>query len=210
MSRLKELLNEFSRSETPKGPSPAFTSVHIVKALLSLEAECMGRQSMSRVLSLGEGSARTLVKKLVERRLVSVDPVGGCHLTGEGKRIVNELRQVIVSSKDFVLEEFGIKSPSFAIQVRLTPPFIPPITKLRDIAVRNGADGMLIFVVKDSKISLPMIVDDVSKDYPQLVKLIEDSFSLRDGDFIFIGFAESKNAAELGTLAAIIFCILGS
>lgn len=210
LTRLKTLLTELSRYEIPKGPSPAFTPVHIVKALLLLEKGSMGRQSMSKMLGLGEGSARTLVKKLTERALVSVDPVGGCNLTNEGRLIVNELRQTILSSKEFTLEDFDIKLPSFAVQIRGPSAFTIPITKLRDVAVRNGAEGMLVFTVKDSKISLPMIVDDVSKDYPKLVSLIKNSFLLEDGDFIFIGFAEDKNAAELGTLAAALFCILES
>ncbi|MCX8181997.1 MAG: DUF4443 domain-containing protein [Candidatus Methanomethyliaceae archaeon] len=210
MTKLKALLTELSRSEIPKGPSPAFKPVHIVKALLLLEQGSMGRQSMSKMLGLGEGSARTLVKKLTEHALVYVDPVGGCNLTEWGKSIVNELRQTILSSKEFTLEEFGIQLPSFAIQVRGSSAFTIPITKLRDVAVRNGAEGMLVFNVKDSKISLPMIVDDVSKDYPKLVSMIKNSFSLENGDFIFIGFAEDRNAAELGTLAAALFCILES
>ena len=210
LTKLKALLTEFSRSETPKGPSPAFTPVHLVKALLLLESSSMGRQLMSKMLGLGEGSARTLVKKLAERELVSVDPVGGCNLTEEGRLIVNELRQTILSSKEFTLEEFGIKLPSFAVQVRGPSAFTIPVTKLRDVAVKNGAEGMLVFTVKDSKISLPMIVDDISRDYPRLVEMIRGSFSLRDGDFIFIGFAEDKNAAEHGALAAAIFCILES
>ncbi len=210
LTKLKALLTELSRSEIPKGPSPAFTPVHLIKALLLLESNSMGRQLMSKMLGLGEGSARTLVKKLAERALVSIDPVGGCNLTEEGRLIVSELRQTILSSKEFTLEEFGIKLPSFAIQVRGPSAFTIPITKLRDVAVKNGAEGMLVFTVKDSKISLPMIVDDISKDYPRLVEMIKNSFSLRDGDFIFIGFAEDKNAAEHGTLAAAIFCILES
>lgn len=205
--KLKALLAELSRGEVPKGPSPSFTPVHFVKALLLLEKGSMGRQLMSKMLELGEGSARTLIKKLTERALVSIDPVEGCKLTEEGRLIVNELRRTIISAKEFTLEEFEIKLPSFAIQVRVPSLLDVPITKLRDIAVRNGAEGMLVFSVKDSKISLPMIVDDISKDYPKLVSMIESSFSLKDGDLILIGFAEDKKAAEIGTLAAAIYCI---
>ncbi len=207
LNDLKKLLDELVKSELPKGPSPAFTFVHFIKALLLLESASMGRQMLSKMLGLGEGSARTLVKKLLERGLVSIDPVGGCHLTEQGRSIVTKIRQKILSSKEITMEELGIKLPSCAIQVRRS--LIPSlsITKLRDIAVRNGAEGMLVFMIKDSKISLPMIVDDVSKDYPKLVTSLEKSFSIKDGDFIFIGFAEDKMMAELGTLAAAIHFI---
>ena len=210
MNDLKNLLDELLRSELPKGPSPAFTFVHFIKALLLLESASMGRQTLSKMLCLGEGSARTLVKKLLERGLVSIDPVGGCHLTEHGKSIVTQLRETILSSKEIAMEELGIKLPSCAIQVRRSLMPSIPITKLRDIAVRNGAEGMLVFMIKDSKISLPMIVDDISKDYPKLVSSLEKSFSIRDGDFIFIGFAEDKMTAELGTLAAAIYFIYES
>ncbi|MGQ9760084.1 MAG: DUF4443 domain-containing protein [Candidatus Methanomethylicaceae archaeon] len=210
MSELKKLLDELKRSEIPKGPPPAFSSVHFIKALLLLESKSMGRQTISKMLGLGEGSTRTLVRKLLKRGLVSVDPVGGCDLTESGKSIVRQIRETIISSREVALEELGIELPSCAVQVR--PPSIPgiSITKLRDIAVRNGAEGMLVFTIKDFKISLPMIVNDISEDYPMLATSLERLFSLKNGDIIFVAFAKDKNVAELGALAVAIFFILES
>lgn len=210
MNKLKTLLDELKRSEVPKGPSPGFSPVHFIKALLLLESESIGRQRMSKMLGLGEGSVRTLVKKLLKRELVSVDPVGGCHLTESGRLVVREIHEIILSSKEVVLDELGINLPSWAVQVR--GPFVPSmsITKLRDIAVRNGAEGMLVFTIKDSKISLPMIVNDISEDYPILVTSLEKLFSLKNGDLILVAFAKDKKVAELGALAVALYLILES
>ncbi|MEM2742437.1 MAG: DUF4443 domain-containing protein [Candidatus Methanomethylicaceae archaeon] len=206
MSILKSLFKEFIQPIIPKGPSPAFSLVHLIKTLLILESESMGRQSLSRALNLGEGSVRTIIKRLSEKGLISIDPVGGCYLTELGLDFVKKIREIIIAEKEIDLKPLGISSPAWAIHVRPTTEI--NITKLRDIAVKNGADGMLIFSYKDLKISLPLVYDDISKDYPEISNLLSKSFELKNGDLIFVGFAENIKLAELGTFAAAISLLL--
>ncbi|MBM5805686.1 MAG: DUF4443 domain-containing protein [Candidatus Verstraetearchaeota archaeon] len=205
---LKSFIGQLTKSEVPKGPSPAFTAAHVVKVLLVLDAErTMGRINLSKTLGIGEGSVRTIIKKLVEGSVVSVDSVGGCQLTDLGKSLVSELRHTIVSTTEVDLNEMGITLPSYALQLRGVPLTGLPLTKLRDIAVKHGAEGMVIFTMKGGRISLPMMVDDVSKEYPSIVHALKSGFSLEDGDSILIGFSEDNKAAELGTLSAALFLI---
>ncbi|MDH5806236.1 MAG: DUF4443 domain-containing protein [Candidatus Methanomethylicaceae archaeon] len=206
MSILKSLFKEFIQPIIPKGPSPAFSLVHLIKTLLILESESMGRQSLSRALNLGEGSVRTIIKRLSEKGLISIDPVGGCYLTELGLDFVKKIREIIIAEKEIDLKPLGISSSAWAIHVRPTTEI--NITKLRDIAVKNGADGMLIFSYKDLKISLPLVYDDISKDYPEISSLLSKSFELKNGDLIFVGFAENIKLAELGTFAAAISLLL--
>jgi len=205
---LKVFISQLTKSEAPKGPSPAYTVAHVIKVLLVLDAEkTMGRINLSKTLGIGEGSVRTIIKKLVEGSVVSVDSVGGCQLTDLGKLLVSELKRTIVSTAEVDLNETGITLPSYALQLRGVPLTGLSLTKLRDIAVKNGAEGMVIFTMKGGRISLPMMVDDVSKEYPKIVGVLKSDFRLEDGDSLLIGFSEDKKAAELGTLSAALFLI---
>jgi len=205
---LRSFIDQLTKSETPKGPSPAFTAAHVVKVLLVLDAEkTMGRINLSKTLGIGEGSVRTIIKKLVEGSIVSVDSVGGCQLTDLGKSLVSELKRTIISTAEVCLDEMGVTLPSYALQVRGVPLTGLSLTKLRDVAVKNGADGMVIFTMKDGRISLPMMADDVSKEYPKIVDALKSGFRLKDGDSLLIGFSKDKKEAELGTLSAALFLI---
>jgi len=204
----RSFIAQLTKYEAPKGPSPAFTAAHIVKVLLVLDTEkTMGRINLSKTLGIGEGSVRTIIKKLVERSMVSVDSVGGCHLTDLGKSLISELKRTVVSTTEVGLDEMGITLPSYALHLRGVPLAGLSLTKLRDIAVKSGAEGMVIFSVKDGRISLPMMADDVSKEYPKIANSLKSSFMLEDGDFILIGFSEDKKDSELATLSAAIFLI---
>jgi len=195
------------KTDTPKGPSPAFTPAHIVKALLVIEREqAIGRIVLSRELGIGEGSTRTVIKKLVERGLISVDSVGGCHLTDRGRVAVGALRKIIVANDYVDLAEVGISSPAYALQLRADPSSVP-IIKLRDTAVKYGADGMMILTLKGGRLSMPMMDVDASEAYPGLMSALASRFRLREGDLLLIGFSESKDGAELGALSAALLIV---
>lgn len=205
---LKSFIGQISKPEAPKGPSPAFSASHIVKVLLILDSEqTMGRITLSKRLGIGEGSVRTIIKKLIEMSVISVDAVGGCHLTDLGKSLVAELRKSILATADIHIEEMGVALPSKAIQLRGISLSGSSFTRLRDIGVRNGAEGMVMFVFKDGKITFPLMTEDVAKDYPKITSSLKSTFSLNDGDAIFIAFSKELRLAEQGALSAAISLI---
>lgn len=197
---LRELIGNICKSEAPKGPSPAYSAAHVIKFLRILQAEeTMGRMTLAKRLGIGEGSVRTIIKKLLEMSLISVDAVGGCHLIQKGQSVVSELAKVIVSTGEIELKEMGITSPAFAAHLRgvLT---VPAATKLRDAAVRSGAEGMMVFQGIGGKISLPSISDDISKDYPTIDAIIKSRFNPKNLDLVLVSFSNDPLEAELGAL----------
>jgi hypothetical protein len=159
----------------------------------------MGRMTLAKRLGIGEGSVRTIIKRLLEMSLISVDAVGGCHLTQKGQSVVHELTKVIVSTGEIALEEMGITSPAFAAHLRGVAA-VPPATKLRDAAVRSGAEGMMVFQGIGGKISLPSISDDISKEYPTVDAIIKSHFNPRNRDLVLVSFSKDPMVAELGAL----------
>jgi hypothetical protein len=202
ITNLRSLLNNLCKSEAPRGPSPAYTPAHIIKLLLILESEVtMGRITLARRLGIGEGSVRTIIKRLLEASIISVDAIGGCNLTEIGQSVTSDLKKIIVSTGDIDLRQMGIKVPAFAAQLRgLEIPQSP--TMLRDDAVRNGADGMMILKSLDGRLCLPMMSEDMSMEYPAIDAAVKSRFELRSKDILLIGFARDPLVAEIGTISA--------
>jgi len=200
---LNSFISRLTDTEAPRGPSPAFSSAHILKVLLVLDTEqTMGRITLSKRIGIGEGSIRTIIKKLVDFSIISVDAVGGCHLTELGKSIVRELRRIIVSTTSVSLDELGILFPSYALQLRGQSISSSSLTRLRDKSVKSGAEGLMIFVFEGGRITLPMMTEDVSTLYPRTTSALKAAFKLEEGDSILIAFSEEVNLAELGALSA--------
>lgn len=208
---LRELVGNICKSEAPRGPSPAYSAAHVIKFLRILEAEAtMGRMTLARRLGIGEGSVRTIIKRLTEMSLISVDAVGGCHLTPKGESVVSELGKVILSTGAIELSEMGITSPAFASHLRGVRE-IPTATKLRDAAVRSGAEGMIVFQGIRGRISLPSISEDISKEYPAIDKVIKSRFNPKNQDVILVSFSNDPLEAEMGALTVslnLIFSLL--
>jgi hypothetical protein len=150
---------------------------------------------------------RTIVKKLVEMLVISVDAVGGCHLTDLGQSLVTDLKTMIIATAEVRLSSMGINLPAYAIHLRGLKLDGTSLTRLRDIAVKNGADGMVIFSYSGGHISMPLMTEDVYSEYPETIRDLKSGFDLRDGDSILIGFSANKNQAEMGALSAFISLI---
>jgi len=202
MTPLKQFLESINKSSQPRGPIPAFTPVHIVTAILIIASEgSIGRIALSKRLKIGEGSVRTIIKKLLEKDVIAVDSIGGCNLTVTGAGIATELKRLLVKRVPFDLTEMGITLPSYAIHVRSDVAKMP-LTKLRDIAVKNGTDGLVVFSYRTGRLTLPLLTDEVYKVYPKLAASFDESFRLIEGDSVIVGFSSEAIRAEEGTLAA--------
>src|SRR3989338_8734605 len=95
-----------------------------------------------------------------------------------------------------------------AISLSLYSPFKPDtflarnvsglkgLYKLRDIAVKSGADGAIILKFKDK---LYAIESEHEQDYKEL----ERYFDFKNGDVLIIAFSNEKRHAENGALAIV-------
>ncbi len=76
-----------------------YSIYHVIKLLDLLSTQGpLGRMLISRLLGIGEGSARSLVRGLRELGLVGVDKVGGAYLTNEGYEFLSRWRSAVHAS----------------------------------------------------------------------------------------------------------------
>jgi len=178
-----------------RGVRPSYTPGKVLKLLLLLlDKEPLGRHTISRELGIGESSARTLVRRLRELGVVDVDPVGGCVLTGSGRRMVAEIRRVIPLILDVssVLKTLSLDRYAFAARIRVDSDW--NVLKVRDSLVREGASAALILRCVGGKLVIPP--DNYGEEtYPELRDL-KKVMGAESGDSIAISFASDRERAE--------------
>lgn len=180
------------------GPAPRFQRFHVWKALWLIgHRSPIGRQRLTAMLGVGEGSVRTIVNFLMTDGLVAADEAG-MRLTAEGKRRVEQagFSVATVNARGLCVGEcdVAVLLPGKAGKVR-------DGLRQRDEAVKAGAAGATTLVFTNGRILMPPETD-LDATYPELARQVRAAFALREGDVVVIGSAPDLRAAEDGALAA--------
>ncbi len=143
-----------------RGVRPGFNKYHVYLALTLLSSgKPIGRKALSRALGMGEGSVRTLVRRLRELGLVRVDPVAGILITDLGTKVVNVLgnKLVIVGSVDLTFSDICGECRISTLLLRDGIDVVKKVgvLRVRDLIVKKGGDGGLIIYYLDNGFKLP-------------------------------------------------------
>lgn len=179
------------------GASPSFSDVHVIRTLLALGDERMGRKRLVRLLGLGEGSVRTILKKLGSQSLIKSSRQGH-ELTLKGRSRARDYLERFTFPQEFHPGDLseGFKS---LLVIHNASDKIKTGMEERDIALASGADGALILVFKDRGLGFP--APDVRlSDFPETEREL-GKMKLREGDVIVISFGKTKARAEDGAVA---------
>lgn len=175
------------------GAEPSFGKVHVVRALFALSNGPVGRKTLVKILGVGEGSVRTILKKLSQDDLIDSEKVGHT-LSASGKRRVDSiLRKMSLPKKVELSELLGIPAQSAVVVYNAADRMMSAVA-LRDIALKAGADGALILARKNGKLTYPG--DSMKKMVPKPIEV-----NCKDGDIVVIGFAKTMENAEDGAIS---------
>ncbi len=192
-----------SALERIPGPLPSFSLVHAVLMLLILEDGSVGRKRLSSLMGIGEGSVRSLIRRLKEIGLIDVDREG-CSLTEKGKEAVKKIRKVMSGLTELKLRM--VDSATYAILLRGLEGKIN-VLKMRDEAVRAGGEGAVILVQLEGTLMFPETMEPLMKYHSEDERILRDSLRPSNGDIIIIGLGktvrESKVAAISVALSAL-------
>jgi len=165
----KSLMKNINDVLAPKGGvKPAFSKYHIYLALTKLVFEGpLGRKQLSHMLGIGEGSVRTLIRRLLNAKLVITDPVAGVILTKEGLELAKYLvsRIIIVGDKEIDHNELCSNCKISLIVLRNGMKIIEKaggVLYVRDLIVKKGGNGGLILYYIDNELKMP----DTESLYP--------------------------------------------
>ena len=173
------------------GNIPNFTKIDILRCFLRFNKN-ISRKELASELELGEGTVRSILEILKEKKFLDSTKKGH-FLSKTGKQILNQLDEIIIGPKSIASDEIYPQSKKTGILIRNVQN-LKGVYKLRDIAVKNGADGAIILKFEE-KLHAP------ESDYSFNYKNLEKYFDFKNNDVLVIAFSNKKRQSEIGSIA---------
>jgi len=184
------------------GRAPSFMEAHVIKALEVIgSGEAVGRIRLSKMLGLGEGEARTLVKHLRNEGLIEVSR-SGIFLSEFGKEVFSDLRSQMGKEVEVPESSLTVGPFNTAIIVRNVAHMVRKGVEQRDAAIRVGASGATTLIFRNKRLIIPGVSDDILRDAPMIQDLLVSRLKPGENDVIILGSANAKQTAELGAKTA--------
>ena len=182
------------------GAAPSFSKFHLVRTLLLLDSGRIGRKKLVRILDIGEGSVRTVIKRLREDGLITSSKQGH-GLTEKGREKVKKYMRKFSMSREFKADDLSINPGEFSSLVIVhgaSNKFDSGIEQ-RDTARDAGATSIAILLFKKGILEFPTPEVRLSQ-FPESRKELK-KMELTEGDIVVISFGKSKAIAENGAVA---------
>ena len=170
-----------------------FTKIDTLRCLLKIENP-ISRIELSKILGLGEGTIRSILNILKKNNLLESNNKGH-YLSEKGRNIIKKIKDNI-NLKEITLNDPYPNKKKIALHLKSPDKLIKSYI-LRDDAMKNGADGALVFNF-DKKLEL------YGSDYDRDFSDMEGMFDLGKDDLVIAAYADSYRLAEHGALAAAI------
>jgi hypothetical protein len=185
-------------SKTAPGRTPDFTPSHLLYTLTLLEEQRIGRKQLAIELRLGEGTIRTILGRLLDKKLVEVSRLG-ISLSPNGIEFLNSIRSVLLW-KPLPSTELTVDAENWVTLVRGVSDRVRFGVEQRDMALIHGATGATTIVFIRGIWVIPGINENVDDS---IIDSLED-LAPYENDVAIIGSSLDKFTAALGSIAAAI------
>ncbi|RLF21823.1 MAG: hypothetical protein DRN15_10500 [Thermoprotei archaeon] len=165
----------------------------------------VGRYRASQALGVSEGVMRGLLKRMAEDGIVQVMRAG-VMLTPKGQRVIDELLSEvgILDVKEVDLRPLSPGKLNVVAHIKRCGDKVTNGMRERDTAVRHGAEGAIIMVVKRNRLEVPSVYDDLKNVYPDLANRLFSLFKLNDRDVLVATFDNDRWLLIEATIAVAI------
>ncbi|HZT34895.1 MAG TPA: DUF4443 domain-containing protein [Nitrososphaera sp.] len=190
----------------------SFNEVHVFRALeLMRENGRVSRMSLGKMLGLGEGAIKTLVKHMKMNGMVETTN-GGTRMTQKGIAICEDLVASIPANTRLPKCSVALGKFNHAVLLRGLGFAIKSGIEQRDVAVKMNALGATTLLFRDGKFLMPAGQAKGSPSLEQNVKgLLIEKLKPLEGDAVIIGSAnDSHRTAELAAKYAALATLLNS
>lgn len=186
------------------GQGLAVGPVIYLRALFALNRESMiSRSALGARLGVGEGTARTIIRRLAQRGLVNVIR-SGCHLSDRGREFLRKLSELMTEPRLIGLEEVWRYEYSVGVVVRRASGHVGRGLDERDAAIRHGAEAAMVLSYVSGRVMMPE-VSDVSEEHPEFARKLLNELGPGEGDVMLIAGARGFHAAESGALGSAVY-----
>ncbi len=186
---------------------PVFRPYHVAVALIMIgRQQPLGRYEMCQNMSIGEGSVRTLLKRLTEAGLITAEGRQGQRLTKKGKDLFDSLLRDIPIGLFLDLGDLTVYKYDYANLVRDRARKVMDGVRQRDEAIiQGGRDraGATTLVMRDGMLVMPPDDFNILLSNEQETVLIMESLRPVDGDVVVIGSSDDANLAREVSMAAV-------
>ena len=191
-----------------KGPKVAYGEVEILKALIAIGSAKtnLGRARLGQLTGLGQGEIRTLIARLKNSHLISVD-AKGCSLAESGRKEFASVSKSLTFSSLVESRPLGLVKYAWSLIVRDGERKIRNGIEQSDASKRVGAGGAFTVIYSSKKFMIPGVKNSEDADCEALGpsepwKTIRSQGEPKNGDVVIVSWAESSSLAENGALAA--------
>ena len=201
--RFLEIIERVTQKIAP-GSAPSFNEAHVVKALeIISNYRIVGRIRLSKELGLGEGTTRTLLKRLKNGGIIHSSR-RGFSFSEDGKKLFSDLRSKLSEEVDIPSSPLTVGSFNIGILVRDSARAVGSGIEQRDTAIKSGASGATTLIFSNKKLSLPRGEKNISESMPELHDKLMIQFNPKENDVIIVGCGENRELAEIGVKMAAI------
>ena len=198
-----KIINRVASKIAP-GLAPSFNEAHVVKLLELIDHYGnIGRIRLSKELRLGEGTTRTLLKRL-KNEGITQSSRSGISFSEHGKKLFDEIRNKISNCIEIPSSPLTVGSCNIAVLVRNSAQAVGNGLEQRDIAIKSGATGATTLIFSNDTLSLPTGEENLSESMPDLHDELVNQFNPKENDVIIVGCGENRENAEMGTKMAAI------
>ena len=187
--------------------APAFKPHHAAVALIMIGREQpLGRYELCGKMSIGEGSARTLLKRLSEADYIEPEGKQGQKLTSKGRRLFDEVSADIPISLSLEIRRLVMYEHAHANLVKNKATQVTDGIRQRDEAIIQGGygkAGATTLIQKSVRLVMPPDDFHVLLEYEPETLLIIESLRPEEGDVIVIGSADDLNLAREVAMASV-------
>jgi len=196
---IRQEIEEIAKQKVP-GPSAAFSVPQILRALELVAEKPIGRNTLAQQLAVGEGVARTIINRLKSGGLIDASKAG-CTLTKKGSKLWHDYQSIVksisIEKNEIVINDFNV-----AVLVRKKAHTLKSGIEQRDAAIVAGAGNATTMAMKEGRLVIPFVSNDVSEDFPKAAKQIISLLDPEDGDVVIVVGADSSEKALYGAMAA--------
>lgn len=200
-TKFLQVIEQVSGKLAP-GREPTFVDVHIVKAIETLGArEPVGRIRLSKILGLGEGETRTLVRHLRNEDVIDVSRAGVV-LSEFGKELLSDLRSKLSEEMEVPESSLTVGPYSMAVLVKDAADSVKYGLEQRDAAIKAGALGATTLVFRNNRLTMPGVSEDIFRNTQSIHDVLAAKLKPEEDDVIIIGTANNKRTAEFAAKTA--------
>lgn len=187
----------------------SFDIVHIFKTLqLIKEHGLVSRDLLSKELTLGEGSIKTLVKHLKMNGFIETSQAG-TKMTRKGMEICSKLVSSIPAETSIPQCSIAIGKFNHALLVKDYSFAIKYGIEQRDAAIKIGGIAATTLLFKDNKFRMPNSSQDCLRKEPHIRRLLTEKLKPQEGSIVIIGSSNNNEiTAELAAKNAAILTIM--